>query len=591
MKQLKDYLGLDTELETYNLSAAERPLADLETDSRRVGDGSVFLALRGESFDGHDFLDEAAARGAALVIAAADSPAAALFSRLDFSASPFASTAVIVVRDTTEAYCELARRARRAWGGALIAVTGSVGKTSTRNVTAAALSARFEVHRTLQNLNNPIGVSQTLLALPETAEIAVLELGMDHLGEIACSARTVEEDFAVITNIGYSHIERLGSREKIREAKLEILAGLRRGGTLLLSGDDELLASYLCELSPEDPAVEKVGTWIIAASADSPFAGQIAKSMARLFESRKHVDAAALPELVFYLRENVADGETDGQGGEENGPRLRYRIYRGWQSAVISEAEPGRAGADSAEPAERAAYADAAKRPDLAADAFSATFPAELFREQRRGSFAFAHREEHRQQNALIAFAVASEYGLSPEETARGLAAAETEGNRERLEQIGTCRLFHDYYNASAESMKAAFASAASLERDPNKRYVILGGVNELGRYARPLHRDIGRSLFQNFPCPPDHLYLLGEDAAEIGYAYEEAEEAAGGAPSASCLRFPEKETLLRRLTSDFDPDGFYLLKASRGYRLETVADVLADLARQNGAPEERKDQ
>ena len=147
------------------------------------------------------------------------------------------------MRSTQRALWELARYYKKLFPIPFIAVTGSVGKTTTKDMTAAVLGARFRVHKTEGNFNNDIGVPLTLLRLEAQHEVCVVELGMDHAGEIDNLARLVEPDMALITNIGDAHIENLGSRENIFKAKCEIFPHLKRDGLAILNGDDPLLAA------------------------------------------------------------------------------------------------------------------------------------------------------------------------------------------------------------------------------------------------------------------------------------------------------------------------------------------------------------
>jgi UDP-N-acetylmuramoyl-tripeptide--D-alanyl-D-alanine ligase len=181
----------------------------VSTDTRTLGEGALFVAIKGERVDGHDFAGQAIANGAALVLAQKgrdlgdDIPA-------------------IYVEDTVKALGDLAAYHRSRMRIPVIAVTGSVGKTSTKEIIAASLSAGFRVHKTKGNFNNEIGLPLSVLELDETHEAAVFEMGMRGFGEISYLSGIVKPDMAVITNIGISHIERLGSRQNILKAKLEI---------------------------------------------------------------------------------------------------------------------------------------------------------------------------------------------------------------------------------------------------------------------------------------------------------------------------------------------------------------------------------
>jgi UDP-N-acetylmuramoyl-tripeptide--D-alanyl-D-alanine ligase len=148
----------------------------------------------------------------------------------------------LIVDNTLEALGQLAEAYRQLFKIPVIAVTGSVGKTSTKEMIASILSAHFVVHKTKGNHNNEIGLPLSVLEMDDSHEAAVFEMGMRGFGEIGALSRIVKPDIAVITNIGISHIERLGSRQNILKAKLEILEGLKKDGTIILNGDDELLS-------------------------------------------------------------------------------------------------------------------------------------------------------------------------------------------------------------------------------------------------------------------------------------------------------------------------------------------------------------
>jgi UDP-N-acetylmuramoyl-tripeptide--D-alanyl-D-alanine ligase len=199
-------------------------------DSRTLEPGALFVAIRGPRFDGHDFLGEARARGAraALVERELQAPA---------------GLALVRVADTTRALQDLARHVRRTAAVPLVAVTGSVGKTTTKDMAAELLQALGPVLKTEGNLNNQYGLPLTLLRLGPEHKAAVVELGMSAAGELRALALVAEPDVAVITRVAPVHLEFFASLDAIAEAKAEILEGLKPGGSAVLNGDDERLRS------------------------------------------------------------------------------------------------------------------------------------------------------------------------------------------------------------------------------------------------------------------------------------------------------------------------------------------------------------
>ena len=193
-------------------------------DTRKLEPGQLFIALQGAR-DGHDFIPTALEKGAAAVLCThcdGDYPA-------------------IVVEDTRIALGQIAKAERQRIGMKVVGITGSVGKSTTKEMTAAILSTTYRVSKTPVNHNNDIGMPMAILAMPEDTQVAVLEMGLNHFREIAYLSQIAQPDLGVIVNIGTMHIEHLGSREGILQAKLEILEGMQPDGKLILNGDDSLL--------------------------------------------------------------------------------------------------------------------------------------------------------------------------------------------------------------------------------------------------------------------------------------------------------------------------------------------------------------
>ena len=197
------------------------------TDTRKIEKGCVFVALVGANFDGHDFVKTAIENGAIAAITERQ------IERLP----------CIVVDSTRKALLDLAKYYRKKFAPVLIGVTGSVGKTTTKEMIALALSAKYNTLKNEGNLNNEIGLPLTLFRLDSSYEAAVIEMGMSHFGEIHRLSKTAKPTISIITNIGFSHIENLGSQDGILKAKLEILDGMEVDTPLILNADDKILAN------------------------------------------------------------------------------------------------------------------------------------------------------------------------------------------------------------------------------------------------------------------------------------------------------------------------------------------------------------
>jgi len=198
----------------------------INTDSRSIQPGEVFLALRGDRFDGHQFVAQAAQQGAVAVIV---------------DHAPSENIPAIVVKDTLKAYQTIAHWWRNQMQIPVIAITGSVGKTTTKELIAAVLSTQGKVLKTQANYNNEIGVPKTLLQLHPTHDYAVIEMGMRATGEIALLSQIARPDIAVITNVGTAHIGRLGSEQAIADAKCELLQEMPSSGIAVLNHDNDRL--------------------------------------------------------------------------------------------------------------------------------------------------------------------------------------------------------------------------------------------------------------------------------------------------------------------------------------------------------------
>lgn len=208
-------------------------VTDITTDSRKVEQGSLFAAICGERADGHNYICDVFKKGAVCAL-----------SEKEISADG----AVILVENTIAALGKIARAVVKKLMIPVVGITGSVGKTTTRDMTYSVVSKMFNTLKNEGNLNNELGVPLTVFRADENIEAAVIEMGMDNPGEIHRLSRIVKPMVSVITNIGMSHIERLGSQENIYRAKAEIFGNTRDTGTVVLNGDDKILMAHKSEI-------------------------------------------------------------------------------------------------------------------------------------------------------------------------------------------------------------------------------------------------------------------------------------------------------------------------------------------------------
>lgn len=227
LEQIASMIGLDIMKQRTEL------IAGVAIDSRKVMKGNLFVPFQGENTDGHAYVESAIANGAGAALWQKDVP------------NPPENLPILLVDDPLESLQKLADSYLQQVSPKVVGVTGSNGKTTTKDMIASLLSQKYKVHKTEGNYNNHLGLPLTILGMDEDTEIAVLEMGMSGRGEIELLSKLAKPEIAVITNIGEAHLLDLGSREGIAEAKLEITKGLREDGVMIYHGDEPLLHDQL----------------------------------------------------------------------------------------------------------------------------------------------------------------------------------------------------------------------------------------------------------------------------------------------------------------------------------------------------------
>lgn len=418
-------------------------------DSRAVQAGDLFVALRGETHDGHAFVAQARAAGAV---------GAVVSDWVDVELPQ------LQVADTLAALQKMGAAARAQFRQPVVAVTGSNGKTTTKQMLAAVFAVRGPVLATQGNLNNHIGVPLTLLRLRDQHRTAVIEMGANHPGEIALLTSLARPDVGVVTQAGDAHLEGFGSREGVARAKGELFAGID-GGVAAINADD----------------------------AYAPLWRQLAARASILsFGLRAQADVRAEQLELEPLEDAV-------------GSRFVLRTPTG--SASVHLPMPGR----------------------------------------------------HNVMNALAAAACGIALGLDADVIAAGLARVE--GAKGRLSWLRTpegARVLDDSYNANPTSLRAAMELLAAL---PGRRWLVLGGMAELGPDAPRLHREAG-TLAKSLGI--DRLCTLGALAAEAAQGFGAGAEV-----------FADAQALSAVLRTSLGEDTVILVKGSRSARMERVVAAL----------------
>ena len=433
-----------TEIVRGRLVGENRQISSVSTDTRAIEKGALFVALQGERFDGNDFIPAAAKSGAAAALS--DLPIGSVHTDIP----------VIYVGNTREALLRLARNYRDKFDINLCAVTGSVGKTSTKDMIYAVLSAKYKTLRTEQNYNNEIGLPRTLFGLDESYKAAVIEMGMSDRGEIFALSRTAHPNLSVITNIGYCHIENLKTRENILAAKLEVVDGMKKGSPIILFGDDEYLGKV------------KLRRKII--------------------------------RYGFGTGNDVyADNIVHTAGGEKFNLHYDGKVY----SAEVPDAG------------------------------------------------------NHHILNAMAAFCVGIEYGMTPEEIIPAFMEYKSSGMRQRIEKHGDITAILDCYNASPTSMESSLSVLGAMN---GRRIAVLADMLELGEMSGELHRGLADAVEKN----SDLCFLYGKEMKVLRNELEKR--------GFSVFHSENKDELSELLKNNLTAGDTVLFKGSRGMKTEEIA-------------------
>lgn len=437
-------------------------------DSRTIEEGQLFVALKGEKFDGHEFCEEVKEKGAIVQLISDENKCAN-------------GTISIIVEDTVVAIGKLARYYRFKHNMKTICVTGSIGKTSTREMIALGLSYDKKVFSTKKNENNEIGLAFTILSAPEDTEILVLEMGMRKRDEISYLTNIACPDIACITNVGYCHIERLGSREEILLAKTEIIQGIQSGGFLVINDDDELLRNYCMNNLPCNMFL--ASTSIVGPSKD----------------------------IVSVNASNITM--------DEEGTVFDADLLCRGQSSHI--------------------------------------------RDVRIKDYGI-----HHVRNAMFAFACALILGINTDKVTSQLLEYKQMAGRGMIIHTPKYTIIDDAYNASIESMEAAFANLNVVGKNQRK-IACLGGMLEMGSFAPFLHEKTGLDC-ANYDF--DFVILTGDNKVDFVRGYNE------GKGKAKIIECENSRDVMDSLLKIIKPNDCILFKASNAFGFQKYAEELSEV-------------
>ncbi len=440
-------------------------ITSVSIDSRTTQAGDCFFAIPGENFDGHDYICDAFGKGAVCAVVS--------------KGTTSADEPLLKVNDTIKALGDLAREYRRQAGFKVVAITGSVGKTMTRQIAYHVLSRHFRVFQSPKNYNNQIGLPLTLLGADPERQIVIAELGTNHPGEIAYLTRIAQPDIAVVTNVYPAHLEGFGELQAVAKEKLSIAEGLQPNGVLIINTD---LVKWLNgnRLSYQLPAPK----------------GPVTNN-----------------QIITFGKSDDADYQVCNV--TYNGTSCSFTING------------------------KEIYLPALGMGNV--------------------------------ENALVAWAVCSRFGLTIEDFARGVRTLQALPMRAELLQIGTLTVLNDCYNANPASMKNALDILRHLEPEKKRRLVfICGNMAELGQQTEQLHTELGASIAQ---AKVQVLLAVGKFAK---VAAEAAKRTADYNLQTIC--FADALSACNNLHEFIKDYDIILVKGSRAAKLEMVTEKLKGL-------------
>lgn len=506
--QVQDFLKLiDGKIIT---GSGETVVNDFYKDSRLVRKNGTYIAIIGEKFDGNDFVGNAIDAGASVCIISKENANVVEKAKKN-------NTTLILVADTLKALQEIAKYKRSLFNIPVVAVTGSVGKTSTKDMIASVLSSKYNTLKTKGNMNNNIGMPMTILELNDENAM-VVEMGMNHFGEIELLTDIAKPTIAVITNIGTAHIGNLGSRENILKAKLEILDGMKKK-ILVINNDNDLLHKFYLE-NKDNPEIE-IHTYGIENKSEVMGYNIRLGEDSSWFDCKIENDSENKSSVNnFSIRENHAiDNDLENKSSANN-------VSIGKQNTIDNDVN----------------------------NEFSVEVPV--------GGLHFIY-------NSLCAITVANLLNLNQSEIKCGIKNFVPTKNRMDITKLKNgVTIINDSYNASFDSMQMLLNYLSNFTA--KRRIAVLGDMLELGDYSKELHEKVGKEVAKN---NVDILIVSGENSKYI------AEKAIkDGMNKENVYYFDNGDKIYNFIKKIWRDGDCILFKASNGMRFFEIADKLIDL-------------
>ena len=473
----------------------ENKVLQVSTNSKDAMDHGLFVPLVGEKVDAHRYMVDAMKQGAVAVFTSKHKDMNALMNDINLNYKDnkelIRECSVIYVEDTLKALQDLAAYYRSLFDLPIIGISGSVGKTTTKEMISAALETKFKVLKTFGNMNSQVGVALMMFQIEKEHEIAVIEMGISEPGEMEHLTRIARPNYAVLTNIGVSHIANLKTRENIRKEKSKIVNAFTKDSILYVNGNDELLSELFVYIQEKDNK-EKDNTEKVDLSETTYDKLSTAK-----------VTAFGTTSICQYQAQEVL--HTDHQ------------------------------------------------------TIFTMVYP------KGREKITLSVFGIHNVYNALVALALADEFGIAPEVAKTGLETYQPLKMRGEIHEVNGYKIIDDTYNASPDSMKSGIEVLLSLA-GVKRRIAVLADVLELGEMSRSCHYGVGEYLIGK---EIDFVITVGKEASYIAQAIKDNNS------SIVTKSFDHNQAAIDYLEEFLTPGDGVLIKGSRGMHMEEIVKAI----------------
>ncbi len=487
-----------------NIDTTKIFIENISIDTRTIKEGDLFIAIAGENFDGHNFIENAFEKGAKACISEKNIETEGI---------------LIKVEDTKKALKDLAKYYRNLFKIPIVAITGSTGKTTTKDIVASVLAQKYNVLKTEGNFNNEIGLPLTIFRMNEKTEVAVLEMGMNHFGEIHNLSEIAQHNIGIITNIGVSHIENLGSRKGILRAKYEIFDFANEDCLKILNLDDDMLAPL--KIEEEGKKIEQ-----------KFYRKGILRAKYEIFDF-------ANEDCLKIL--NLDDDMLAPLKIEEEGKKIEQKFY-----SIEKEAD---------------VYATDIKENGLNGISAKIKCMGEEFDLNMKIS------GKHMLSNALASVIVGKKLGLSNEQIKKGIETFIPSKMRMDIFETEKYTIINDVYNANPNSMKASIDVLANAK---GRKIAILGDMFELGKDAPKFHYEIGEYAAKK---GIDELIFIGELAKNMMFGAKDISEKEN--INVNINYFEKQEDFFEKIDNILKKNDNILIKASRGMKFEKTVDKI----------------